>query len=142
MKRIYFTVILLTVLCLLSASYGFPQKDRNCFKCHTLKKDEAQALLKTFDPDVKVLNVKTGPVKYLWEIDIATKGRKIPVYIDLPKKNIFSGSLISIQGKKNLTQDRLSELNKVDVSKIPLKDALVLGDKNAKNRVIVFDDPE
>jgi thiol:disulfide interchange protein DsbC len=99
-------------------------------------------LLKTFDPDVKVLNVKAGPVKYLWEIDIETKGRKIPVYIDLPKKNIFSGSLISIQGKKNLTLDSLSELNKVDVSKIPLKDALVLGDKNAKNRLIVFDDPE
>ncbi len=142
MKRIYFIVTFLTVLCLFSTSYGFPQKDRNCLKCHTLKKDEAQALLKTIDPDIKVLNIKTGPVKYLWEIDIEKKGKKIPVYIDLPKKTIFSGSLISIPGKKNLTQNSLSELNKVDVSKIPLKDALVLGDKNAKNRVIVFDDPE
>jgi thiol:disulfide interchange protein DsbC len=142
MKRIYFTVISLTVLCLLSAAYGFQQKDRNCFKCHTLKKDEAQALLKTVDPDVKVLDVKKGPVAYLWEIDIETKGKKIPVYIDLPKKNIFTGSVISIQGKKNLTRDSRMELNKVNVSKIPLKDALVLGDKNAKNRVIVFDDPE
>ena len=142
MKRIYFSVISLTVLCLLSTSYGFQQKDRNCSKCHKLKKEEAQALLKTIDPDLKVLDVKTGPVKYLWEVDIEKKGKKILLYIDLPKKNIFSGTLISIQGKKNLTQDSLSELNKVDVSKIPLQDALVLGDKNAKNRVIVFDDPE
>jgi len=142
MKRIYFIVISLTVLCLLSTTYGFQQKDRNCFKCHTLKKDEAQALIKTFDPDVKVLDVKTGPVKYLWEVNIEKKGKKNLIYIDLPKKNIFNGSIISIQGKKNLTQNSLSELTKVDVSKIPLQDALVLGDKNAKNRVIVFDDPE
>ena len=33
-------------------------------------------------------------------------------------------------------------MTKVDVSKIPLQDALVIGDKNAKNRVIVFSDPE
>jgi thiol:disulfide interchange protein DsbC len=142
MKRVYFIVISLTVLCLLSTSYGFQQKGRNCFKCHTLKKDEAQALLRTFDPDVKVLNVKTGPVKYLWEINIEKKGKKNLIYLDLPKKNFFNGSIISVKEKKNLTRSSLSELTKVDVSKIPLKDALVLGDKNAKNRVIVFDDPE
>jgi thiol:disulfide interchange protein DsbC len=34
------------------------------------------------------------------------------------------------------------ELNKVDVSKIPLEDAIVVGKPDAKHKVIVFDDPE
>jgi thiol:disulfide interchange protein DsbC len=64
------------------------------------------------------------------------------VYIDLSKKHIISGSLVTIQGKKNLTQDRLSEINRVNVSQIPLKDALIMGNQNAKHKVVVFDDPD
>ena len=142
MKRLFFSVVLLSILCFITVSYGFPQKGQQCSKCHTLKKDEAQALIKKFGQNIKVLNVRPGPVKYLWEVDVDTNGKKGLVYIDLPKKNIFSGTLITIQEKKNLTQDRLSELNKVNVAQIPLQDALILGDKNAKHRFIVFDDPD
>ena len=142
MKRLFFSVVLLSISCFITVSYGFPQKGQQCSKCHTLKKDEAQAILNKFAPNIKVLNIRTGSVKYLWEVDVDSNGKKGVVYIDLPKKNVFSGTLIAIQGKKNLTQDRLSELNKVNVSQIPLQDALILGDRNAKHRVIVFDDPD
>jgi thiol:disulfide interchange protein DsbC len=142
MKRLLPFVVLLSIFCFITVSHGFPQKGQQCSKCHTLKKDEAQAILKKFAPNIKVLNIRTGPVKYLWEVDVDTNGKKGVVYIDLPKKNIFSGTLIAIQEKKNLTQDRLSELNKVNVAQIPVQDALVLGDRNAKHRVIVFDDPD
>jgi len=60
----------------------------------------------------------------------------------LPKRRLISGNVIEISSKKNLTDESLSEINKVDVSKIPLGDALVLGNRNAKYKVIVFDDPE
>ena len=142
MKRLFFSVVLLSILCFITVSYGFPQKGQQCTKCHTLKKDEAQAILKTFGQNIKVLNVRPGPVKYLWEVDVETNGKKGLVYIDLPKKSLFSGTLIAIQEKKNFTQDRLSELNKVNVAQIPLQDALILGDRNAKHRFIVFDDPD
>jgi len=132
----------LSIFCFVTVSYGFPQKGQECSKCHTLKKDEAQALLSKFGQNIKVLSVRSGPVKYLWEVDVDTNGKKGLVYIDLPKKNIINGSLISVQSKKNLTQDRLSQLNRVSVSEIPLQDALVLGDRNAKHRFIVFDDPD
>jgi len=125
-----------------SVSYAFPTKNQECTKCHTLKKDEASALLKNFDPDVKVLSVKRGAVKYLWEVEIESKNKKALVYIDLPKKHIISGSVVQVEGKKNLTRDRLSEINRVDASRIPVGDALVIGGSNAKKRVIVFDDPE
>jgi thiol:disulfide interchange protein DsbC len=64
------------------------------------------------------------------------------IYVDFPKKHFITGNLISIAGKKNLTQERLAELNKVNVSQIPLEDALVMGDPKAKIRIIVFDDPD
>ena len=44
--------------------------------------------------------------------------------------------------KKNLTQESLTALNKVDVSQIPLKDSLIMGDEKARIRVIVFTDPD
>jgi len=87
-------------------AYTFATKDQDCSKCHhILKKDEATAFLKSFDQNIKVLDVKKSPVKYLWEVSFESKGQKGMVYIDLSKKHIISGSLITIQGKKNLTQD-------------------------------------
>ncbi len=122
--------------------YGFPSKDQNCSKCHSLTIEEAKTMLKGFDQNIKVLNVNKSSVKYLWEISYESKGKKGIVYVDLPKKHLFSGSLIAIQGKRNLTQERFSEINKVSVSQIPLKDALVIGHVKARHKVIVFDDPE
>ncbi len=64
------------------------------------------------------------------------------IYVDFGKKHFFTGSLISIKERRNLTQERLEELNKVDVAQIPLNDALVLGDQKARIRVISFHDPD
>jgi len=139
-----FFVFLSGVLLLFPISdlHAFATKGQDCTKCHTLKKDEAAALMKKFDQSIKVLAIKVSSVKYLWEISIESNGKKGLIYIDFPKKHLFSGSILDIQSKKNLTQDRLSEINRVNVSQIPLKDALVLGDKKARHKVIVFDDPE
>ena len=93
-------------------------------------------------PDVKVLNITASAVKGLWEIGIETGGRKIIVYLDYSGKHLVAGNLFLIRTKTNLTQEKLQDLTRVDVSQIPLKDALVLGDKNAKYKVIVFSDPD
>jgi thiol:disulfide interchange protein DsbC len=142
MKKHFLTVAVILLACLASHAYGFSEKGQDCSKCHSLKKEEAQAFLKNFDQKIKVLDIRTGPVKYLWEVDFEADGKKGLVYIDLPKKHIFSGNLIGIQGKKNLTQYRLAEISKVNSSQIPLQDAIILGRKNAINKIIVFSDPE
>lgn len=143
MKRILFSFVLLFSLSTVSSSsYAFSSKGQDCSKCHKLNNDEAAALLTGFGQNIKVLGIRTSPFKAVWEVDIEADGKKELLYIDLTKKFIFAGSLLDAKERKNLTQERLSELNKVDVSKIPLSDALVLGDKNARNRLIVFDDPD
>jgi thiol:disulfide interchange protein DsbC len=142
MRKVLLLFLVVLVLSAAADSYGFSTKGQDCSKCHTLKKDEAATLLKNFDQNIKVLSVGIGSVKYLFEVSVESNGKKGLVYIDFPKKRLFSGSLFQIQGRKNLTQEKLSEINKVNVSQIPLADALVLGEKNAKYRVVVFDDPE
>jgi len=123
-------------------SFGFEAKGQECSKCHTLNKDEARDLLKNVIPDVVIFDVRLSPVKGIWEVDIESRGRKAIVYVDFLKRHFISGALVSIEEKKNLTQERFIELNKVDVSQIPLEDALVMGDQKARIRVIVFTDPD
>jgi thiol:disulfide interchange protein DsbC len=105
-----------------------------------LSKNEARDLLKNIIPDPDILDIRLSPAKGYWEVYLDSKGRKGLVYVDFPKKHLFLGSLISIGDRKNLTQERLTELNKVNVSQIPLEGALVMGDQKARIRVIVFTD--
>jgi len=140
--RLLISCLLLFCLLPMGYSYGFEAKGQECGKCHTLNKDEAKDLLKNVIPDVAILDVRISPVKGVWEVDLESRGRKAIVYVDFQKKHFFSGALVSIGEKKNLTQERLIELNKVDVSQIPLENALVMGDEKARIRVIVFTDPD
>ncbi len=142
MQKTFFFLTAILLLFPVSYSFAFQTKGQECSKCHTLKKEEASALLKDLIQNPKILDIKTVPVKSIWEVVLESNGKKGIVYIYFSKKHLFSGAIIGIQGKKNLTQDRLVELNKVNVSQIPLKDALVIGDRSAQHKVIVFDDPD
>ncbi len=134
----------LMLFCLLPTghSYAFETRGQECSKCHTLNKEEAKDLLKSMIPEVGILDVRPSPVKGFWEVYLESRGKKGIVYVDFLKKHFFSGALISLGEKKNLTQERIIELNRVDVSQIPLEDALVMGDQKARIRVIVFTDPD
>jgi thiol:disulfide interchange protein DsbC len=142
-----FLPILLSFLLLFSVlpagySYGFEARGQECSKCHTLQKEEAKDLLKNTIPNVVILDIQLSPAKGFWEVYVESMGRKGLIYVDFPKKHFFSGALISIAEKKNLTQERLTDLNKIDVSQIPLENALVMGDQKARIRVILFTDPD
>jgi len=147
MRKIFFAVAVVLLLLPASRSYAFSEKGKDCAKCHTLGKDEAATLLKDIIPNPKILDISTSPMKAMWEVDVDSQGRKGIVYVDFSKRYVMSGALIDLREKRNLTQEKTEELNKVvlskdDVSKIPVEDALVMGDKDAKHKVIVFDDPE
>ncbi len=124
------------------SAWGFSNKGEDCSKCHTLTRDEAAAILKEIIPNPKIVDIKIAPTRAMWEVDVESNGKKAPLYIDFSKRYLFSGNLVDIKAKKNLTEERFTDLNRVDVGKIPLKDALVMGDRKAKHKVIVFDDPD
>ena len=64
------------------------------------------------------------------------------VFVDFSKQYVFSGNIVKLATEEDVTLNRAAELNPVDISTIPLDDALVIGHSKAKHRVIVFDDPQ
>jgi hypothetical protein len=95
---------------------------------------------------VKILHIEKAPISGLWDIGIDAGGKKAILYLDYAKKHVISpatgGNILLVKTKANLTQESFQKINKIDPAKIPLKDALVMGSKSAKNKVIVFDDPD
>jgi thiol:disulfide interchange protein DsbC len=139
---ISFIAISVIIFSFVHKTYSTEKCTHECITCHKITNDDAVNLLKEALPDVKVNEIRPTPIKGLWEVDIESKGRKGLLYVDFSKNYIVSGAIIDIKTKANLTQERFSELNKIDVSQIPLDDAIVMGDKNAKHHIIVFSDPD
>lgn len=145
MRKILVLIVLTFFLLPAAYSYGFSEKGQDCSKCHNLSKEEAANLLMNLGQTVNVLDVMQSPVAGVWEVDIVAGEKKVPIYIDFSKKHLITGSVISVNEKKNLSQERFTKLNpppKVDVSQIPLDDALLMGDKDSKYKIVVFDDPD
>jgi len=142
LRTLLFNFLLLICILSIGNAYGFETRGQDCSKCHVLSNSEAADLLKNIIPGVVILDIRLSSAKGFWEIYLESGGKKGLVYVDFPKKHFFPGPLISIADRRNLSQERLTELNKVDVSQIPLDDALLLGDQMARIRVIVFTDPD
>ena len=111
-----------------------------CTDCHSLTRDEAVKLLGGNVDNV--LSVRSSPVNGLWEVDVEKGGRRWPLYIDFSKKHLIAGQIVQLSTKKNLTENRVLSMNRIDVSQIPLAGAIVVGKQDAKRRIVVFDDPD
>ncbi|TRZ98480.1 MAG: DsbC family protein [Deltaproteobacteria bacterium] len=110
-----------------------------CTDCHSLTRDEAVKILgSTVD---NVLSVKPSPVNGLWEVAVEKAGRRLPLYVNFSKEYVITGQILQMSTKKNLTESRILSMNRIDVSQIPLSGAIVVGKKDARRRIIVFDDP-
>lgn len=130
---------------------GSSPANHDCAQCHKLTTEDAVKVLKNEAgiPISKVIEVRDGPVQGVWEIAFeaeSKKGKDNPEkgigYLDYSKKKIIFGNVFDIISKKNLTSERMYEITKIDISRIPLDKALVMGDKNARYKVIVFTDPD
>lgn len=143
---VFFALATLFVAGFLSAdAEGFASRfgpDGDCARCHVLSAEEANSMIKALNPEIKVLGVSMGPVDGMWEVVIEARGKKGIAYIDFSKEHIITGSVIKLSTRENLTNLKLYDLSKIDTSIIPLEEALVLGDKDAKYKVVVFDDPD
>jgi thiol:disulfide interchange protein DsbC len=151
MKRVFFLFFLTVLLSLVigrAEVRAFGGCEEDCRKCHSLNKDEAHQILAKLDlPDVEVTSVKMSPIKGLWEVAIEEKGKRGVVYVGFSKKYIIGGPIFEVDTATNMTRETIEAMNRqparyVDPSKISVKNAILLGDKNAAHKVIVFTDPE
>lgn len=121
----------------------------DCMQCHNLKTEDASNMLKGLAPGVAVKEVRLSVVGGLWEVVFELDGKPGLVYVDFAGKHVIQGSIIDMSEKSDITKKRLFEISfdpdklpKVDLARIPLGDALVMGKKTAKHKFIVFDDPD
>jgi thiol:disulfide interchange protein DsbC len=146
MRKLLFFSLIISVALFFSTrnASAFDMCDQNCSQCHTLTAKDAEEALGKLIPDVKVLEVGKSPINGLWEIGMEARGRKGIIYLDFSKKKIIAGNIIDLASRKNYTQESFQKINppkKVDFASIPLKNSIVMGNKDAKHKVIVFIDP-
>lgn len=114
-------------------------------KCHVLSEKEIQPILARINmPRAKVVGIRMSPVKGLWEVVAENKGQRFVIYVDFSKKYITPGPFIEYASRKDVTRERIEELNKdrkIDTAGLSLENAIVLGKFDASVRVIVFTDP-
>ena len=85
----------------------------------------------------KIDEVRPSAMPGLWEIRIGNEVR----YTDATGTYLIEGELIDLKAKKNLTEERIVQLNRVDFASLPFKDAVMWKNGSGKRRIAVFADP-
>ncbi len=151
MKKMYKVLVLFAALSgaiavMSSSSFGFGEMqgacEPDCTRCHSLSMEEASAVVKEINPEIEVLNVSLSPVGGLWEVVVKAKGKRGLAYVDFSKQYLITGDIIKVSTKKNITDTRMYELSKVDVTAIPLEEAILVGSPDARFKSVIFSDPD
>ncbi|MDT8440353.1 MAG: DsbC family protein [Desulfuromonadales bacterium] len=111
-----------------------------CASCHSMAQSEAEQILDGLVD--KVFDVQFAEVPGMWLVEVEKDRNRFPVYIDFSKQYLLSGNVIRLADLADASRQAQTAANRVDVSRIPLDDALLLGSPRAQTRVIVFTDPE
>ncbi len=85
----------------------------------------------------KIDEVKPSAMPGLWEVRIGNEIR----YTDPTGSFLIEGDLYDIKAKRNLTQARVDQLNRIDFATLPLKDAIVWKTGTGARKIAVFADP-
>lgn len=89
-------------------------------------------------PSTTFTDVKPSPINGLYEVIM---GRNI-AYTDSTGKYMLFGHVFDMSAQKDLTADELTEISKIDVSKLPIKNAIKTVHGNGKRVMYLFSDPE
>jgi thiol:disulfide interchange protein DsbC len=114
----------------------------NCATCHTLSKEEASELLKDLG---QVNDVKTAPVKGLYEVSLVRESRQAIIYVDYGKKLLLPGPVFDIVSKQSITPppiDLPKIIPQAQLDKLTPEFALSMGNPAGSRRLYVFTDPD
>jgi len=130
MKRIFLISFLIFIFVLFNAGNSF-----------ALTKEEAADILKELiKTEFKILEIREAPLEGFWEIVVETNQEKMIFYIYKNLRYIIHGQILDREIKRNLTLERIKEFRQVDVSKLPLENAIVMG--QGRRKIYIFTDPQ
>lgn len=103
-----------------------------------VQKDIQAALKKAYpNEDVKVESVSMTPIANLYEVVVFPKQ---VIYVDAKGEYMLLGNLMDMKNQVNLTEERLSDLNRVDYQALPFESAIKEVRGNGQYHVAVFSD--
>lgn len=116
-----------------------------CSSCHSLSNKEAAELLKP--TGATVLSIKQSPSRGLFELLVEKEKQKALVFIDYGKKHLIQGFLLDIAKLEPVSahmQDnpQPKQQTTVDVNKIPVSNAMIMGNPKGSKKLFVFTDPD
>jgi thiol:disulfide interchange protein DsbC len=116
-----------------------------CNVCHSLTEKEAGELLKNIGVTVK--SIKEAPAKGLFELLVEKDNKQGIIFIDYGKKHLMQGMIVSLETLQPVSahaQDlpQSKQATSVDVSKIPVDKAVVMGNPKGSRKLYVFTDPD
>lgn len=89
----------------------------------------------------EVLSVDPAEIPGLFMVAMKMQGKIVPIYLDASGSYLFTGNVIRLKDRTNLTEKHYQRLNPVDITNIPLDDALIVGSPKASQHIIIFTDP-
>ncbi|MCE3606966.1 DsbC family protein [Massilia sp. P8910] len=87
--------------------------------------------------DVKIESIKKTPYGGLYEI----RAHGDIVYTDKRGKYLFFGNVINAQTQRNLTKERVEQINMIKFSDLPFEHALKQVKGDGKRMIAIFEDP-
>ncbi|MDV2105842.1 DsbC family protein [Burkholderia pseudomallei] len=100
--------------------------------------DKLKAVLQSrLGADAPIKSVTKSPIAGLYEVNL---GSQI-VYSDASGDYVLLGELVNTKTHKNLTAERLAEINKIDFASLPLSNAIKVVKGNGARKIAVFSDP-
>lgn len=97
----------------------------------------AQQLAKKF-PMMKITSVQKAPIDGLYEV---TMGKKV-AYVDGKSQYFLFGHIFDMVSQEDVTQARLDDMNRVDVTALQLDKAIKIVKGNGSRVFAVFSDPD
>lgn len=138
-------LLLLFLILVPAVAFAVPMKGEKakCSACHNLSISEANKVVKQLGGTVK--SSKLSPVPGLYQITVEKDGRQMIAYIDFGKRYIIPHPIFDLTTGKAIAEPPAAgpaSYKKVDVTKIPTKNSLVMGNPKGKKKLFVFTDPE
>lgn len=88
---------------------------------------------------IKVMHIGKSPVDGIYEAYIS--GNQL-VYVSTDGKFMFTGDLIDVANRRNVSEARLADLNRVDYAQLPLDKAITEVRGNGQLKIAVFTDAD
>lgn len=89
----------------------------------------------------EVISVNPAEIPGLYQVAMRMQGKVVPIYLDESGSYLFTGNVIRLKDRKNLTEAYYQQLNPVDIASIPREEGLTLGNPDATQQIYVFTDP-